>query len=113
MNKSEPSDAALAALDKLEMVLRETTKLNQAVIRRVHFIRRLRNRGHFYSEIIPMEERPLIVELLTRALSEVSEASSRFRKAEAQALYSEGLTMTQIAQLFGVTRQRVAVLLRP
>lgn len=113
MKKSVPGDAALAALDELEIVLRETTKLYQAVIRRVNFIRRLRNRGYSYSEIIPMEKRPLIVELLTQALSDLSEAGSRFRKTEARALQSEGLTMAQIAELFGVTRQRVAVLLQP
>ena len=32
--------------------------------------------------------------------------------AEARALYAEGLTMAQIAELFGVSRQRVAALLR-
>ena len=34
------------------------------------------------------------------------------RRAEARALYAEGLTMEQIAERFGVTRQRVSTLLR-
>jgi DNA-binding transcriptional regulator LsrR (DeoR family) len=34
------------------------------------------------------------------------------RRAEARALYAEGLTMDQIAERFGVTRQRVSALLR-
>jgi DNA-binding transcriptional regulator LsrR (DeoR family) len=34
------------------------------------------------------------------------------RRAEAQALYAEGMTMEQIADRFGVTRQRVSTLLR-
>jgi transcriptional regulator with XRE-family HTH domain len=34
------------------------------------------------------------------------------RRAEARALYEEGLTMEQIAEHFGVTRQRVSALLR-
>ena len=34
------------------------------------------------------------------------------RRAEAHALYAEGLTMDQIAERFGVTLQRVSALLR-
>jgi hypothetical protein len=107
----DPSDAVLAALDNLEVVLRETSERNQTAIRRAEEIRKLRERGHRYSEIVPIEERPLIVELLTQNLNDLSDASSRFRRVEARALYSEGLTMAEIADLFGVTRQRVAALL--
>jgi hypothetical protein len=109
--RSDPTDAVLAALENLEEVLRETTERNRTAIRRADVIRQLREGGHRYSEIVPMEERPLIVELLTRSLTELSDASSRFRRVEARALYSEGLTMAEIANLFGVTRQRVAALL--
>jgi hypothetical protein len=107
----DPADDVLAALENLEAVLRETTERNRTAIRRADEIRRLRERGHRYSEIVPIEERPLIVELLTHSLNDLSDASSRFRRVEARALYSEGLTMAEIADLFGVTRQRVAVLL--
>lgn len=113
MPSDHRNDAVLAALDELVTVLRESTKRNQTAIRRADAIRLLRERGHRYSEIIPMEKRPLIVELLTDTLYELSDASSRFRKAEARALYSEGLTMAEIADLFGVTRQRIAALLGP
>jgi hypothetical protein len=109
----EPIDPVLTALDELVRVLNENAALNETAIRRADEIRRLRERGLPYSEIVPLEERPLIVELLTHNLYGLSDASSRFRKAEARALYSDGLTMTEIADLFGVTRQRVAALLRP
>jgi hypothetical protein len=109
----EPIDPVLTALDELVRVLNENAALNETAIRRADEIRRLRERGLRYSEIVPLEERPLIVELLTHNLYELSDASSRFRKAEARALYSDGLTMTEIADLFRVTRQRVAALLRP
>ncbi len=113
MPSPDPIDAVLAALDELVTVLGETTERNQAVIRRAEAIRRSRERGRWYREIVPMEERPLIVELLTSSLSELSDASGRFRRAEARALYSEGLTMAEIADLFGITRQRVAAILSP
>jgi hypothetical protein len=107
----DAADDVLAALENLEAVLRENMERNRTAMRRADEIRRLRKRGHRYSEIVPSEERPLIVELLTRNLNELSDASSRFRRVEARALYSEGLTMAEIADLFGVTRQRVAALL--
>lgn len=106
------NDPVLAALDELVTVLRETTERNRTAIRRAETIRRLRERGHRYGEIVPSEKRPLIVELLARSLSELSDASSRLRTVEARTLYSEGLTMAEIADLFGVTRQRVAALIR-
>jgi hypothetical protein len=109
--RPDPDDDVLAALEYLEAVLRETTERNRTAISRADEIRRLRERGHRYSEIVPVEERPLIVELLTQSLNDLSDASSRFRRVEARALYSEGLTMAEIAALFGVTRQRVAALL--
>ena len=110
--RPDPTDPVLVALGELVGVLRETTERNRAAIRRAEAIRRLRERGHSYRRIVPMERRPLIVELLTHSLSELSDASSRLRRVEAQALYSEGLTMAEIADLFGVTRQRIAALLR-
>jgi hypothetical protein len=107
------TDPVLTALEELLSVLRETADRNRAVVNRADAIRRFREGGHRYSDIVPMEERPLIVELLTQNLRELSDASGNFRKVEARAMYSEGLTMSEIADLFGVTRQRIAALLRP
>ncbi len=111
MPRFEPIDPVLAALDKLETVMRETADRNRTALRRADAIRRSRKRGIPYREIVPKEERPLVVELLTRTLVELSDAGSNFRRVEARALYSEGLTMSEIAKLFGVTRQRIAALL--
>lgn len=112
MPSREPPDPVLAALHELEDVLAETSKRNETARRRADAIRELRERGLSYREIVPMEDRPLIVELLTHTLYDLSTASSNFRKVEARALYSEGLTMAEIAELFGVTRQRIAAILR-
>jgi hypothetical protein len=103
----------LAALDELEAVLNEASDRNLAALSRARAIREMRERGLRYSEIVPREERPLVVELLTHTLNDLSDVGSKFRRVEARALYSEGLTMAQIAELFGVTRQRIAALLHP
>jgi predicted transcriptional regulator len=39
-------------------------------------------------------------------------SSSRFRRHQAQVLRSEGMPMDRVAELFGVTRQRVSQLLK-
>jgi DNA-binding transcriptional regulator LsrR (DeoR family) len=59
-----------------------------------------------------MEQRPLLVQLLTQTTELLQTYGNRVRTTEARALYSEGMTMDEIAQLFGVSRQRVSTLLR-
>jgi DNA-binding transcriptional regulator LsrR (DeoR family) len=50
--------------------------------------------------------------LLTESSKALDTSGSNVRRAEAQALHAEGMTMEQIAERFGVTRQRVSALLR-
>ena len=104
-------DPVLDALRNLRRVLDESLERNRAAYERAKQLESMRDEGLHYRDIVQMESRPLIVEILTVQLKAVAEASSLFRKAEARALYSEGLTMTEIASLFGVTRQRVAALI--
>jgi hypothetical protein len=59
--------------------LTATTDRNRTVMNRADAIRRLGEAGHRYSDIVPMEERPVIVELLTQTLREVSNAGNDFR----------------------------------
>ena len=107
----DDNDPVLDALRQLEEVIKTSAERNEGALESARLIRRLRKKGQSYGEIVPKEPRPLIVEALTQSLQELAEASARFRKAEARALYEEGHTMAEIATLFGVTRQRVATLL--
>jgi hypothetical protein len=68
--------------------------------------------GRPISEIIPEEEAPPIVELLTDSTEVLHDYGSQVRRTEARVLHSEGMPMERIARLFGVTRQRVSTLLR-
>jgi len=73
----------------------------------------MRDQDQPYRDIVLNEQRPLIVELLTESLELLSAVGSRLRRVEASVLHEDGLTMDEIAALFGVTRQRVSVLLQP
>ena len=53
-----------------------------------------------------------MVEQLSKTLRLLNTYGQLYRRAEAQALYAEGLTMAELASIFHVSRQRVATLLR-
>jgi len=106
------NDPVLEALDGLVRALRNNQARIEATIARAERIREQRDAGLSYREIESGVDRPLIVELTRDNLAALVEAGSRLRRAEARALHAEGMTMEQIAELFGVTRQRVSALLR-
>jgi transcriptional regulator len=112
MEKATANDDVLEALDALVEVLEENNRRNARAIEQAETMRSLRERGLSYSEIALTEERPGIVEIATANLEALLRTGSRLRRAQAAALHSEGMTMDRIADLFGVTRQRVSALLR-
>jgi hypothetical protein len=105
-------DPVLDALDGLVRALQHNAARIEATIARAEQIREQRLAGRSYQEIESGDQRPLIVEMTRDNLAALVEAGSRLRRAEARALHAEGMTMEQIAELFGVTRQRVSALLR-
>ena len=105
-------DAFLKALTALETTLAENQKRTRLIKQRIAQLRRLRANGASYAEIVPIRDGPLIVQLLTECSAALDTSGASVRRAEARALYAEGLTMDQIAEGFGVTRQRVSTLLR-
>jgi hypothetical protein len=110
---SDTGDQVLDALQDLEGALKESSALHDEAISRAETIRRSRGQGLPYSRIVRAEARPRIVEMVSRSLERLRAAGSRFRRSEAKALRSEGMTTEEIASLYGVTRQRVSRLTRP
>jgi len=105
-------DAFLRALDDLEGALDENAERSKAMKRRIAQIRRMRGKGGTWSSIVSAEAPPLIVQLVTESSRALDEHGGRVRRTEVLALHDEGMTMEQIAEKFGVTRQRVSSLLR-
>ena len=110
--ESKAEDEFLRALTALEEGLDDQRRRASSIKRRIALIRRRRAMGASYTEIVSSNERPLIVQLLTEGSTALDTLGAEVRRAEARALYDEGLTMEQIAEHFGVTRQRVSTLLR-
>ena len=107
---TEP-DEVQAALEAVIGALRDNIEGSKRAIANAERISGLRREGRDYQEILDAEERPLVVEQITENLDRLSEHGARLRRAEAAELYASGLTMEQIAELFGVTRQRVSAVL--
>jgi DNA-directed RNA polymerase sigma subunit (sigma70/sigma32) len=105
-------DPFLRALADLDTILGEELERHRLIRERIANIQRHRAAGKPYAEIVPAEERPLIVQLLTESRLALDEVGARVRRTEARMLHEEGVTMERIAALFGVTRQRVSGLLR-
>ncbi|MEV1293592.1 hypothetical protein [Pseudonocardia sp. NPDC049635] len=106
---ADDADRALAALGaQIDASVADL----QSARRRVRELQELRARGLGWREIVPREDRPLIVESITRALDGLGAIGGRFRREEAVALHAEGETIAGIGRLFGVSRQRVSAYLQ-
>jgi DNA-directed RNA polymerase sigma subunit (sigma70/sigma32) len=107
-----PDDPVLAALENVIEALSLNVEVGQLAMERAERLIAEHDGGRPWSDVVPLEDKPLIVELLSENLERLSSAGSRLRRAQAKALHDEGMTMEQIASCFGVTRQRVSALLK-
>lgn len=106
------SDPVLVALDDLERSLEENVAASRAAIERIREIRHLRGTDLDYRDIAEKTGPPMVVATISANLERLRTSGAALRRAQAQALHDEGLTMEQIAGLFGVTRQRISAILR-
>jgi hypothetical protein len=107
------STRTVAAFDALVRTLAETCRQTETLADRAAQTRDRIATGVVLSEFVEAEPRPLIITTMTELLDSLSDAAAEVRRAEAHQLRAEGLSHERIAQLFGVTRQRVAALLSP
>lgn len=105
-------DHVIIALKDLEQALEDNIAASRAAIERIRELHDLRIRGLDYRDIADKLGRPMVVETISANLERLRTKGAALRRAQAQALHDEGLTMEQIAALFGVTRQRISAILR-
>lgn len=106
-------DPLLLALEDLVHAAANVNEAVEMLTARAGRMRAMRRQGAPWRDIVDAEERPLIAEMLTDTIQRFEAAGTRFRRAKARALHDEGMTMEQIGDLFGLTRQRISALLRP
>lgn len=102
----------LQALEDLDGALDRSAAMHERMKQRIREIQGWVREGRDLMDIVPNEDSPLLVQLLTESAALLHSYGNTVRRTEARALRQQGMTMEQIARLFGVTRQRVSTLLR-
>ena len=102
----------ITALDDIDTAAGNNVERNLAIQQRARQLRERLETGEPLVDLVRNEEPPLIVELLSTNMATLDTAGAELRAAQALALRAEGLTIEAIAELFGVTRQRISALLR-
>lgn len=103
-------DTVLDALEELVAVGRANIVAWVGVMSRVDEVRTLRTQGVAYSDMSLSDGIP-IIGAIGENQERLTAAAARFRRAAVKQLHDEGMGAAAIARAFGVTRQRVAVLL--
>jgi hypothetical protein len=106
------SDEVLNALNELEAVLKENAENERVLFQHIAEVRLARENGKEWKTILLNEDEPGTVQLVSTILRRQSEASGYLRRSLVVALRAEGQSIPSIANLFGVTHQRVSNLLR-
>ena len=107
-----PIERLLAALTDIEEAAQDNAGRSRQLQRRARQLRRQLESGKNLASLVEAEPAPRMVELISSNMATLETAGAEFRAAEALALRAEGLTIEAIAELFGVTRQRISALLK-
>lgn len=102
----------LTALGEIEAGAAENVARSREIQRRVRFLQKRLKAGDDLVDLVQNEEPPRVVEMISTNMAMLETAGAELRAAQALALRSEGLTIEAIAELFGVTRQRISALLK-
>jgi hypothetical protein len=106
-------DPVVMALTTLSDVATSSAEDLMGLNEHLDTIRNHRVRGWSWHRIISDDAIPNPLAVLTSIATNFARASGAFRRALAVGLRKEGMQVTEIAGLFGVSRQRVSALIRP
>ncbi len=108
--EEDPALEALAALSEAAVSsIGGLTEVNEKLIS----VRRQRCRGWSWRRIVSSSEMVDSLSSVARLAAELGRTSGEFRRSLARVLRHEGLQVTSIGRLLGVSRQRVSALVRP
>ncbi len=110
--KAEAERRLRAAIDDLSEAIAGNLDRSQAIQERLEEAAERLEAGDEVPEIVEAEPRPLVTELVTANIETLHEVGADFRRAQVAALRAHGYTMEQIAELLGVTRQRISAILK-
>jgi hypothetical protein len=106
------SDPVLESIDGLLAAARENIVGWIGVMERAEMIREQRRAGVPYSAMQIGGTTPPIIDAVARNQERLGAAAAALRRSVAHALVAEGMSHADVARVFGVSRQRVGMLLR-
>jgi hypothetical protein len=107
----EHEDPVLDALEELVSAARANIAEWSGVLERAAVVRDLRLQGRRYADMEIDTPGPSIMDTVSRNQERLTAAGARWRRTLAAALAAEGMSHSDIARAFRVSRQRVASLL--
>ena len=102
----------VAALDDVDIALADNIERGKEARRHVRRLQRGIERGATVQDLMAAEPAPRAVELISANAAMLETAGAAFRARLAHALRAEGLTIEAIADMYGVSRQRISALLK-
>jgi len=108
---SPSPDEELDQLDQLAGRFEDEARSVRHLAGRLRQLRAGRARGRSWEELVD-GRRPGVLDLVDQAVRRLTESSAALRRVLVRGLRAEGATMPAIAQVLGVSHQRVSVLLR-
>jgi hypothetical protein len=106
------SDHVLAALDAMNAVVGQLARRADGMQAEADAVAAMRHEGRQWDEVLFTEEARRLTTALAETAEALGRANSELRRAQAAVLYSSGLSMERIGLLLGISRQRVAILLK-
>ena len=104
-------DSLASALRGLRRALQQNEEHARVLLGASSSLARRRDEGSSWVDLIQSEDGSRTIALLTDATSSLMDANANFRRVLAKTLYEDGVTMARVAEVLGVTRQRVARIL--
>jgi hypothetical protein len=104
-------DEMFTALTEVLALLEKVARWLPQVAARTDELKSGRARGESLASLLTGATEPLVVDVLSDLLQGVFAVGSRLRRAEARALYAEGLSMEDVGLLLGVSRQRISAII--
>jgi hypothetical protein len=109
-NGYREADPALEALTSLSDVAESSANGLIRLGDELTVMERRRRRGWSWRRIISAEDSPSPISAVMGIVDNLGRASGHLRRALARALRNEGMQITEVATLFGVSRQRASAL---
>lgn len=112
MAETDQHDRALEALEAFSDATKSSIEGLTQVQAQLQGAKRRRRRGWSWRRIVAEDGMLKALSSVVALTADISRSGGRFRRALAAVLRREGATTTELADLMGVTRQRVSALSR-